>query len=163
MHKIGVLFDIDELDGGLYGYAAYKIFFAALDSRQIAGCTLSDGDTNATLAGRTRQYCIAVESLDAAKIAAVENALGKSSAKGLLLLSSRFLADALVRREPLVLAARINSAGKPVDCQTGWITEAWQDQHRGSGSAAMSSSTTSTGREADDKPLQKKRWWQFWK
>jgi hypothetical protein len=49
MPKIGILFDIDELENGLYGYAAYKVFFAALDSRQIAGCTLSDGDTNATL------------------------------------------------------------------------------------------------------------------
>jgi hypothetical protein len=33
MPKIGILFDIDELENGLYGYAAYKVFFAALDSR----------------------------------------------------------------------------------------------------------------------------------
>jgi hypothetical protein len=82
MPKIGILFDIDELENGLYGYAAYKVFFAALDSRQIAGCTLSDGDTNATLTGQANQYCIAVEALDHSTIANIKNALSKTNPKG---------------------------------------------------------------------------------
>jgi hypothetical protein len=75
----------------LYGYDAYKIFFDAIDTRLLSGCSLSDGDTNATLAGRANQYCIAVESLDASKIVTVKNALNKSNAKGLLPPASRFL------------------------------------------------------------------------
>ncbi len=30
MHKIGILFDIDELRDDLYGYAAYQIFFGII-------------------------------------------------------------------------------------------------------------------------------------
>ena len=127
MPKIGILFDIDELEDSMYGHAAYKVLFEAIDTRQLAGCSLSDGDTNATLRGSANQYCIAVESPDASKIVIVKNALGGSTAKGLLPLSSRFLEDSLVRQEPLVLAARIDSAGELVDCQTFWITNAWKD------------------------------------
>jgi hypothetical protein len=127
MHKIGILFDIDELESGLYGYAAYKIFFQAVDTRQLAGCTLSDGDTNDTLAGSANQYCIAVESPDASQIAKVKSALSSSGAKGLLPLTSRFLESDLVSLEPLVTAARINAAGELVECQTGWIIKAWKE------------------------------------
>lgn len=35
MAKIGVLFDIDELGGSLYGYQAYEIFFAAVDTSNL--------------------------------------------------------------------------------------------------------------------------------
>jgi hypothetical protein len=100
MDKLGILFDIGDLEGGLYGYAAYQIFFGAVDTRQLAGCTLSDGDTNATLAGRANQYCVAVEALDASKIAAVRSAMSRSDAKGLLPPASRFLESALASTSP---------------------------------------------------------------
>src|SRR5512135_39388 len=116
MAKIGVLFDIDELGGSLYGYQAYEIFFAAVDTSQLAACLLSDGDTNATLFGNARQYCIALESLlDDKQIDYVRNALAACPAKGLLPLSSRFLVDSEVVREPLVLCGRIDATGKLVD------------------------------------------------
>jgi hypothetical protein len=127
MPQLGILFDIDELGGGLYGYEAYKILFGVIDTARLAGCALSDGDTNATLAGRANQYCIAVDSLDASKIAAVKSAFGASNAKGLLSLPSRFLSDAAVRNEPLVLAAHIDLAGKLVHCKTGWVMQAWEE------------------------------------
>ena len=126
MSQLGVLFDIEELGGGLYGYAAYKIFFDAVDTKQLSSCLLSDGDTNATLVGRANQYCIAVESYDDAQIAAVKKALSEAKAKGLLPLPSRFLQGELVQREPLVRAARIDVTGKLVDCKTGWVREAWE-------------------------------------
>ncbi len=129
MEKIGILFDIDELESGLYGYAAYQIFFNAIDTEQIAGCSLSDGDTSATLAGRANQYCIAIESFDAAKIADVREALSKSNAKGLLPLASRFIEGPLVDLEPLVQAAHIDLSGELVGCQTSWIIAAWQKSH----------------------------------
>jgi hypothetical protein len=130
MPSLGILFDIDDLESGLYGYAAYKIFFENVDTCQLPGCSLSDGDTNATLSGAANQYCIAVESLDASKIALVKNAISKSNAKGLLLLPSRFLEDDLIHSEPLVLATQINATGDLVGCQTGWVTSAWQESRK---------------------------------
>jgi hypothetical protein len=142
MGKIGILFDIDALGSGLYGYAAYQIFFEAIDTQQLAGCSLSDGDTRATLAGRANQYCIAVESLDASKIAAVKDALGRSDAKGLLPLASRFVETAQLAGEPLVAAARINAAGELVGDRAGWVTAAWKksrEKHSGPASAPVPS------------------------
>jgi len=138
MPKLGIVFDIDELESASYGYAAYKIFFDAIDTRRIPGCLLSDGDTNDTLAGRANQYCIAVESFDESKIAAVKNILSTYNAKGLLPPQSRFLEDELVRSEPLVYSARINGAGELVDCQShaDWVMRAWnesRERHRGLG------------------------------
>jgi hypothetical protein len=166
MYKIGILFDIDELDSGLYGYTAYQIFFRLVDTRQLAGCTLSDGDTHATLTGHVNQYCIAVESFDASKITIVKNAFSRSNAKGLLPLPSRFVESTLVSREPLVTAAHINAAGELVGCKTGWVTEAWQEnreKQQGQGSTAISSSAMPTGGEKDGESSQEKKWWQFWK
>ena len=130
MFQIGILFDIDELGGGFYGYASYKIFFGALDTSKLLGCLLRDGDTTATLQGRARQCCISVEFPDASKIEAVKDALGKSTAKGLLPPSSRFLEDALVRLEPLVFAGRISSTGELTDCETSWVMKAWEETRR---------------------------------
>ncbi len=127
MSKIGILFDIDELESGLYGYAAYKIFFAAVDSRQIAGCTLSDGDTNSTLTGTANQYCIAVDTPHQSTITTIKESLSKVDTKGLCPLQSRFLEGALVSREPLVLSTRITSDGELANCSTGWIMAAWKE------------------------------------
>lgn len=127
MPAIGIVFDIDELGGGLYGYEAYKILFQAVDTRQLAGCSLSDGDTGPTLFGRENHYCIAVESLDLARIAMVRDALAKSNARGLLPGSRRFLDSSAVGREPLVLAAEIDLTGEVTRCQTYWVTQAWRE------------------------------------
>lgn len=125
MSAIGVLFDIDELDSGLYGYAAYKIFFSAVDTRKLAGCVLSDGDTNATLRGGANQYCIAVQG-SASAVAAVKEALAKSNAKGLLPGSQRFMGDPEIHSEPLVQATFVSQTGDLINCTTGWVMEAWK-------------------------------------
>jgi hypothetical protein len=125
MSAIGVLFDIDELDSGLYGYAAYKIFFAAVDTSKLAGCILSDGDTNATLRGGANQYCIAVQGPTNA-IAAVKESLAKSDAKGLLPASQRFMGEPQINSEPLVQATFIGPSGDLINCTTGWVLEAWK-------------------------------------
>jgi hypothetical protein len=125
MPAIGVLFDIDGLDSGLYGYAAYKIFFGAIDTRKLAGCVLSDGDTNATLRGQANQYCIRVEG-SANSIDAVKVALAELDAKGLLPAGSRFMGEPLINAEPLVQSAFIALNGDLVNCTTGWVMEAWK-------------------------------------
>jgi hypothetical protein len=130
MPQLGILFDIDELGGGFYGYEAYKVFFAAVAAGQLAGRSLSDGDTKATLSGAANQYCIGVDTLDASRLVAVRKALTESSAKGLLPPESRFMDGASVQREPLVLAAQIDFAGKLVNCRTAWVTAAWKETHQ---------------------------------
>ena len=125
MPMLGILFDIDELGGGLYGYAAYQILFNAVDTRELAGCDISDGDTAATLAGRANHYCIAIGSPDPSKLALVKSALATCDVKGLLPPESRFLEDAEAAREPLVLAGSFTTSGELVGCTMGWIRAAW--------------------------------------
>ncbi len=124
MPKLGILFDIEELGGGLYGMAAYKVLFSAIDTRRLAGCALSDGDTNETLSGRANHYCIAVDAPDGSQISLVRQTLSRSNAKGLLPLPSRFLEDAQVQSEPLVAAAQVTATGEIVG--GGWISAAWK-------------------------------------
>ncbi len=102
------------------------LLHTAVDTRRLAGCILSDGDTNATLTGRANQYCIAVNAPDHVAISAVKDALSKSNEKGLLPLPARFMDDALVSREPLVQATFIGSKGELVNCTTGWVMPAWK-------------------------------------
>lgn len=150
---LGVLFDIDGLDGGLYGYKAYKALFAAVDLRDLAGCALSDGDTRATLSGRKREYCIAVESSSAAQLDRVRQALLRSTAPGLLPPAARFITDAAVAREPLVLAAQVTTGGDLVQ-YTGWVLQAWEKrcEERAAPVAAPVAA-----------PIPARKWWQFWK
>src|ERR1035437_3772452 len=103
MAKLGILFDIDALGGGLYGYAAYKVLFSAIDSRQLAGCTLYDGDTNATLRGGARQYCIAIDSSNPKVLDLAKRMIVESKEPSLLSAAARIMTDATVRSEPLVL------------------------------------------------------------
>lgn len=128
--KIGILFDIDELGGGFYGYKAYKILFAAVDTSTLAGCTLSDGDTSETLAGGARQYCIAIDGMDDPLIAAIKKELDQCAAGGLLSPQSRYMNETQVAHEPLVQSARIDSTGEIVQCTTPWVLEAWREAQK---------------------------------
>lgn len=121
MAMIGVLFDIEALDNVMYGYAAYRIFFDAVGRDVLAGSTLSDGDTRATLDGAENRYCIAVESPDDATIAAVKDALTRANVPGLAPLPIRFMSERLVRDEPLVFAAHVGTEGRLHGCETNWV------------------------------------------
>jgi len=125
MPMLGILFDIDDLGEALYGYAAYQILFHAIDTLELAGCSISDGDTAATLAGHANHYCIAIASPDPSKLVRLKSVLTTCDAKGLLPPKSRFLEDEDVAREPLVLAGSFTSNGELVGCTTGWVREAW--------------------------------------
>jgi hypothetical protein len=120
---LGILFDIGKLGEGFYGYAAFQIFFDALDTRQLLGCSLYHGDTNATLHGSANEYCIAIASRDETKIDLVRNAFWAYHAKGLLPLPIRFLEHDQVSQEPLIEAGFIIGTELFGDT-TGWITKA---------------------------------------
>jgi len=125
MSMLGILFDIEKLGEGFYGYAAFQIFFDALDTRQLAGCALYHGDTNATLHGGSNEYCIAIASRDEKKIDLVRNAFWSYHAKGLLPLPIRFLEHDQVRQEPLIPVGFILPNGELIgETETAvWIAE----------------------------------------
>jgi hypothetical protein len=125
--ELGVIFDIDDLGGGFYGWEAYKIFFASLDPQRLTGCTLLDGDTSETLAGQAREYCIAVQSLDPSKILYVKEALSTRTDQGLLPVERRFIEGDVTSRNPLALAGNIDAAGKLVVREGSMIGEGWTE------------------------------------
>jgi len=127
MAKLGILFSIEQLGGGLYGYEAYKGFFETMDTRKIPGVVLYDGDTRATLSGGQNTYCIAVESEDAKVLETVKNKFTLSTAKGLIPASERFLEGTRIEGEPLVLSAQVGAVGELLNCKTNWVLEAWKD------------------------------------
>lgn len=123
--EIGVLFDIEELGGGFYGWQAYKIIFKALDPKRLKGCTVLDGDTADTLAGRANHYCIAFQFADPAAVEYVRETLGRCEEKGLLPTAKRFRES--IVREPLVQAGMIDSDGRLLVTQGSMIGSEWAD------------------------------------
>ena len=123
-HGIGILFDIDALKGGLYGFSAYKLFFDAIDPRLIAGGMLSDGDTSQTVAGRQSRYCIAVQSLSASQLETVKDRFSRLDAEELAPLPQRFIEGQSLAQEPLAHAGRIDTGGEFLG--GGWAIKAWQ-------------------------------------
>lgn len=121
---LGVLFDIDALGGGFYGQAAYEWLFCAVGPANrllMAGCLMLDGDTNETLAGHARWYCIAVTSDNAQQIADIRRCVEK---KHVRLLGLPYESPTL-ENEPLVLAVRFALDGTISWCETPWIVAAW--------------------------------------
>lgn len=108
MPEIGIVFDIDDLGGGMYGSEAFKIFYKNLDPSKMSDFIIYDGDTNSTLTGSDRHYCIAVKSNDSATIDYVENTMKNASDKGLAPLSKRFIRN--VSAEPLVQSAVVTNS-----------------------------------------------------
>lgn len=108
MPEIGIVFNIDDLGGGMYGSEAFKIFYKNLDPSKMSDFSIYDGDTNSTLAGNERYYCIAVKSNDIATIDYVENTIKNATDKGLAPLSERFIRNP--SSEPLVQSAVVTNS-----------------------------------------------------
>ncbi len=112
MHEIGVLFDIEGLASSFYGPVAYRILFESLDPQRLKGCSLHDGDTNATLRGTANVYCIAIRAPKPEILDYVREALSTREDNGLLPVAHRFITGAVTAREPLVHAGDVNKAGQ---------------------------------------------------
>jgi hypothetical protein len=111
LYEIGIVFDIDDLGGGFYGWEAYKIFFSSLDPKKLTSCTIFDGDTRETLAGSARQYCIVIQSHDSSQVNYVKETISQRSDKGLLMLEKRFLEGNITSQQSLVRAGEIDNEG----------------------------------------------------
>ncbi len=123
MAQIGILFDTQKLGSGFYGYTAFRILFSVAPPSDLGGCQLYHGEVGE---GRSRPYCIALESDDTSVLSRVKLLFAKSMARGLLPLGSRFLDEAALQEEVLALAARIDESGEMTDCHSRWLQEAWQ-------------------------------------
>lgn len=123
MAQFGILFDAQKLGSGFYGYTAFRILFSAVSPRELAGISLFHGEVGD---GRTRPYCIALESDNASLLQRVRHSLASSMARGLMPPPQRFMDEMALAEEVLALAARISSQGEIVDCPSRWLQEAWQ-------------------------------------
>ena len=111
MPTIGVRFDIDKAGGGYYGFACWKIFWQAITPETIGVASLYEGDTAATLNGRERVFCIAVQSLDGGSIGKTKAALSRSAAFKAVCASPMFVEGSSCAAEPLPDAGRIDAEG----------------------------------------------------
>jgi tetratricopeptide (TPR) repeat protein len=124
MPAVGILFNIDDLGGSLYGHAAYRTLFAIVGPSRLAGCTLSDGDVGADY------YCIAIETDDVRQLADIVRIASVSEALGLNPPSRRLVSGDQVEGLFLVRAAYVTSAGELAQCQTPWVRQAWEEALR---------------------------------
>ena len=120
MNKIGVLFDIDKLGGGFYGFQAYHMLFSCVKSDLFNYCRLSDGDTLKTLTGSSNEYCIMIECDDENNIKEIRNCIKGAKLDAF----AGFQSDLEVSKEQLVFSIWFgyDSIAK---CATNWVLEAW--------------------------------------
>ncbi|WP_328603331.1 hypothetical protein OG943_24940 [Amycolatopsis sp. NBC_00345] len=126
-YEIGVLFDIDALDSPSYGRAAYRIVFAILDPQQITRCVIHDGDTNATLTGLERTYCIAFQVGRRRQLDYLRNAFAGRTDRGLWPPHCRFTEGKIIEREPLVAAGVVTSAGVFAVRENDMVQPSWSE------------------------------------
>ena len=134
--EIGVLFDIDALGGGFYGYGAWTIFMRNCRGENLAETELYEGDTQETLNGKARQFCIVVNTDDEKKADYVKRVMSLATDRGLLPLDQRFLTGCVTTMnrgiQPLMKRARIDGSGSFVTeeysridadlcAKTGWV------------------------------------------
>jgi len=122
--EIGVMFDVAGLGGGDYGYSAYKIVFANLDPKRLAGCMIWDGDAMAISSDR---YCICIQTTQKEQIDYVQHALGGIEAPGLLPGSLRFVTGRVASPNSLVNSGVIGQDGAFNVKKDGMIGEGWVD------------------------------------
>jgi hypothetical protein len=111
INSIGLVFDIDELGGGFYAASAWRVFMQHVRPETITGCSLKEGDTQETLSGRRREFCIAVEG-SGLDIDAIRKTFEQSSEKGLASPNRRFIFSPQLDSEPLVAAGCIDAQGR---------------------------------------------------
>lgn len=108
---IGIRFDIDKLQSGSYGVAAWKVFWRTIDPKEIRGALFFEGDTAATLANRERVFCIAVQSMNAETVKRVQSVLRANPEYQKVCAEPMFIEGSRCTGEPLPGAGKVDSAG----------------------------------------------------
>ena len=104
---IGVVFDIDGLGGGYYGYRAWKIFMKNIDQKRLGVCILVEGDTAATLNGQANEFCIGVygPTIDLSYIREIFEAINDP---GLSPFHRRFIEKIVLDEQPLSIKGQLD-------------------------------------------------------
>jgi hypothetical protein len=169
---IGIVFNIDALGGGFYGAKAWRIIMKQLQASYLSGCTIKEGDTDDTLNGKSREYCIAFFK-PGLNIDQIRSIFAELDEVGLASKSRRFIQSPRLDSEPLVITGSIDSRGHFVEdewtrvfhdlCkEAGWgykptnIPDDLSSELRNELKQLMGHSISSV----DSKP---KKWYQFWK
>ena len=113
---IGVVFDIDGLSSGSYGYSAWRLFMRRLDPQRIKPCLLSEGDTLLTLNGRANEFCIALYGLP--DLDYVRETFESLDDPGLAPFHRRFIEQPALDEQPLGPRGRLDAWGS-------LVTESW--------------------------------------
>jgi len=149
---IGVRFDIELVGGGAYGFAAWKIFWSAIDPQAIAGARLFDGDTDATLKDRENVYCIALQCSDPRTVDKIKAALRNHDGFRKVADSMMFADGNACVREPLADCGSIDARGKLVG----------KDSHAAAALAAVHKQRAAKAPAAAQKRRKAKPWWKVW-
>jgi hypothetical protein len=108
---LGIRFDIDKVNSGSYGFACWKLFWAAVPPGSLCGAKLYEGDTAATLNDAENVFCIAVQTDDEEVVSAVKRAVMRNDALCRVAASPWFVEGVLCTREPLVAVGTIDASG----------------------------------------------------
>lgn len=114
---IGVVFDIDGLGGGFYGYRAWLLFMKSLDPKRLGGCILVEGDTALTLAGHANEFCIGIYGL-MLDLTYIRETFESVYAPGLAPVHRRFIEKLALDAQPLPMRGRIDRFSR-------LVTERW--------------------------------------
>lgn len=123
MAQLGILFDMQKLSDGFFGYTAFRILFSILKPGDLAGSSLSHGEVGQ---GKARAYCIAVDCDSDRAFGAVKQKMAASLAGALMPREFRFVTGPALHAETLVFAARVTDTGELAQCHSRWMYEAWQ-------------------------------------
>jgi hypothetical protein len=126
-YEIGVLFDIDALGSSSYGQQAYRIVFASLDPHRITRSLVYDGDTNATIAGIERSYCIAFQVSSRPQLDYIRDTMAGRTDPGLRPAHCRFLEGQVIKREPLVSSGAVNPDGIFAIWENDLVQPSWAE------------------------------------
>lgn len=112
MQTIVVRFDISKIDS--YSIGCWKVFWKAIDPKEIVGALLYEGDSAATLAREENVYCIGVQSLNRSVLATIRTALEDNEDFNLVAGSTPFVEGVEATGEPLMKAGKVDYAGNLV-------------------------------------------------
>lgn len=105
---IGIVFNIDGLGGGSYGYQAWRLFFEKIDPWELRAHILVEGDTDATLVGKANEFCIGVYG----SVDYVRKTFENLNEPGLAAFHRRFIEKIALDDQPLILRGQIDALAR---------------------------------------------------
>jgi hypothetical protein len=108
---IGILFDIDKLGGGYYGYKAWQIFMRHVSSDELSACVLVEGDTLAQRGPLANLFCIGIYGLTA-DLRKIRERFEQLDEPGLAAMPARTVEKAVLDALPLPIRCNIDAFGR---------------------------------------------------